>query len=190
MTRRTFWETRWGTRAEFYVDAVVDNTRTIAVFSDVDLWGSEKLHLDPIRDYDQRPMAEIHCCGSTHPVRGYPCDTCHQPFCPACQRCRCDRAAEKERMCTGGCYLKFQPHLLVDGVCEECRSLRPAGGWGLAKRSTGCLDYFMTASAKPCRRSGRCHIARGNRGRRAHPLPQWMNGIAGDIQVIDTAAGE
>ncbi|WP_433757158.1 ImmA/IrrE family metallo-endopeptidase [Nocardia sp. CA-135398] len=121
LTRKTFWETTWGKRADFYIDAISDARRTIAVFSDVDVWGSETLHLDSEREIDQRPAAEIYCCGSTQTVRGYPCDTCHQPHCPKCRYCRCERAALKEQMCTGGCYMKFQPNLLVNGLCEDCQ---------------------------------------------------------------------
>ncbi|MGV9336518.1 ImmA/IrrE family metallo-endopeptidase [Nocardia sp. NPDC003726] len=120
MTRRTFWETPWGTRADFYIDAISDSSRGIAVFSDVDVWGSERLHLDPEREYDQRPVLETYCCGRARTVRGYPCESCHRPYCPQCGHCRCERAALKEQSCNG-CFLKFQPHLLIGGLCEDCR---------------------------------------------------------------------
>lgn len=121
MTRRTFWQTPWGTRADYYVDAVNDSGRVIAVFSDIDLWSSERLHLDQAREFDQRPVTEIYCCGRSQTVRGYPCPDCGQPFCPTCSRCRCQRIAEREQVCSA-CFLRFQPHLLVDSLCEECRS--------------------------------------------------------------------
>ena len=121
MTRRAFWQNPWGSRQDYYVDAVGDVRRVTAVFSDTDVWKAERLHIDAPREYDQRPIAEIRCCGKNQMVRGYPCQVCGEPFCPECQRCRCERSAERERACSG-CYLNFQQHLLVNGKCEECRN--------------------------------------------------------------------
>jgi hypothetical protein len=121
MTRRSFWQTPWRTRQDYYIDAVADVRRVTAVLSDTDVWESETLHIDSPREYDQRPVGEIRCCGQTRTVRGYPCQVCGEPFCPECQRCRCDRRREKEGTCSG-CYLNFQQHLLVDGKCDECRN--------------------------------------------------------------------
>ncbi len=119
-TRRTYWEAPWGTRQDYYADAIRDGRWIVAVLADVDIWGSEQLHIDEQREFDQRPSTEITCCGTTVVVRGYPCGACGQPFCPRCQRCSCDRRAEREQTCST-CYLRFQRHLLVDGVCQECR---------------------------------------------------------------------
>lgn len=122
MTRKTFWRTPWGRQQDYYVDAISDDKRVIAIFSDIDVWNAERLHIDQARDFDQRPVSEIRCCGQTRTVRGYPCGDCGEPYCPECGRCRCQRLAQKEQMCAGRCFLTFQPHLLVDGLCEECRS--------------------------------------------------------------------
>ena len=122
LTRRAFWRTPWGGQEDYYVDAVSDNSRIIAVFSDIDVWNAECLHVDQGREFDQRPVNEIHCCGQTRTVRGYPCQDCGQPYCPVCGNCRCQCITQRERLCAGNCFLKFQPHLLVDGLCEECRS--------------------------------------------------------------------
>lgn len=122
VTRKTFWRTSWGQQEDFYVDAVRDGKRVIAVFSGVDVWDAERLHIDQPREFDQRPAVEVSCCGETRTVRGYPCQECGKPFCPRCGRCRCQQIAEREQICAGRCYLKFQPHLLVDGLCEECRN--------------------------------------------------------------------
>lgn len=121
LTRKTFWSTPWGARGDYYIDAVSDDKRIIAVFSDIDIWGAESLHIDQARDFDRRPVFEIHCCGQIRTVRGYPCQDCRQPHCPECGNCRCQRIAQREQLCAGTCYLKFQPHLLIDGLCEECR---------------------------------------------------------------------
>jgi len=122
MTRKTFWRTTWGSQEDYYIDAVSDGMRVIAVFSGVDVWGAERLHIDQQRGFDRRPATKIHCCGKTQTVRGYPCQDCGQPYCPHCGDCRCQRIAQREQMCAGTCFLRFQPHLLVDGLCEECRS--------------------------------------------------------------------
>ncbi|BCN66523.1 hypothetical protein RE9431_49780 (plasmid) [Prescottella equi] len=121
VTKRVIWRNRWDAPAEFYVDAVHDGgKRVMAVFSDIDLWNAERLHVDPPREFDERPATEIYCCGKSQIARGYPCPTCEQPFCPQCKHCRCERAALREQTCNG-CYLRFQPHLLMAGLCEECR---------------------------------------------------------------------
>jgi hypothetical protein len=122
VTRRTFWRTPWGSQDEYYVDALSDDKRIVAVFSDLDVWGAERLHIDRPREFDQRPTTEIYCCGKTRTVRGYPCPNCGRPFCSQCGLCHCERIAGREQMCAGGCFLRFQPHLLVNGLCEECRS--------------------------------------------------------------------
>jgi hypothetical protein len=121
MRQRTFWADRWDRRAHFYVDAIEDASRTVAVFSDTDLWQAELFHPDGSREYDQRPTLEVHCCGRGHQVRGWPCSTCRTAYCPTCGKCRCDRQADAEVLCSGGCFMKYRPHLLVDGLCEMCR---------------------------------------------------------------------
>lgn len=119
-TGRTYWETPWGRREPFYVDAIHDGRRVIAVFSDRDLWHSEKLHLEPRRDYLERPVRTVTCCGATHEVRGFPCPACDGGYCPICNRCRCQKADDAARPCAG-CSMVFMPHLLEEGRCEECR---------------------------------------------------------------------
>lgn len=123
MTRRISWSNRWGAEAEFYSDAFAEPTRkrVIAVLCDRDLWNSELLHVDPARDFDDRPTLDIYCCGRSTTVRGYPCPTCQQPFCRQCGLCRCERANQREQACNE-CFRSFQPHLLAGGLCEECRS--------------------------------------------------------------------
>lgn len=120
LTRGSYWETPWGRREPFYIDAVHDGRRILAVFSDTDLWACEKLHIEPRREYLHRPDREVTCCGSTRQVRGYPCPTCDGGYCPSCGRCRCQKSADREQTCQG-CYLTYQRHLLVNGRCEDCR---------------------------------------------------------------------
>lgn len=119
--RRSFWAMPWGARADFYLDAVEARSRWVAVMADTDLWGAEKFHPGAPREFNQRPEREVHCCGQTRKVRGYPCPKCDQVPCPDCGKCRCDRQDDELVMCAGECFLKFRPNLLVNGLCEECR---------------------------------------------------------------------
>lgn len=119
-TGRTYWETPWGRRETYYVDAVHDGRRVIAVFSERDLWDCEKLHVEPRRDYLERPVRTVTCCGETHEVRGFPCSACDGGYCPTCSRCQCQKADDAAQPCAG-CFMVFMPHLLKDGRCEECR---------------------------------------------------------------------
>ncbi|HEY0227399.1 MAG TPA: ImmA/IrrE family metallo-endopeptidase, partial [Mycobacterium sp.] len=107
-TGRIMWRTRWGYQQHYYTDAVGEGNRVIAVFCDADEWGSEHLHIDPAREYDQRPVADLTCCGQTTAVRGYPCPDCGQPYCPRCGLCRCQKAALREQRCDN-CTLQYQP---------------------------------------------------------------------------------
>lgn len=121
MTEKSFWRMPWNSHDDYYIDAIAIDKRIIAVFSEIDIWNAERLHLDQPRDFDRRPLLEMHCCGRTRTVRGYPCPTCRHGFCPNCGKCRCDRSSQRERPCAQ-CSLHFQPHLLVNDLCEECRS--------------------------------------------------------------------
>jgi len=118
--QRTFWRMPWGTSAEFYMDAVADPHRTVAILSAEDLWEAEKFHPAVTREYAQRPDLETRCCGQARTVRGWPCDSCGQPYCPACGMCTCQRQSAAEALCSA-CFMSYLPHLLVNGLCEDCR---------------------------------------------------------------------
>lgn len=120
-TKRLTWEMPWKTSAEYYIDAVSDGRRVYVVFSAADVWGVDVFHPADDREFDGRPVLTGHCCKTAFEVRGYPCSECEQPFCPSCKRCRCDRNAQREAMCKGTCFTRYLPHLLVDGLCEDCR---------------------------------------------------------------------
>jgi len=119
--RRSFWTTPWGHREIYYLDAVVNSRRAIAILADTDLWHTELFHPVVQREFRDQTEREVTCCGRTHSVRSYPCPNCHTPFCPSCGKCRCDRQAAAEDRCRGRCGLQYLPHLLEDGLCEECR---------------------------------------------------------------------
>ena len=106
--------------APFYAFVSHDGRRVIAVFADTDLWGVSRLHIEPDREYLSAPTGEVTCCGATRRVRGYPCPTCGGQHCPTCGRCRCEKLAASDTQCRI-CHLTFRPHLLVEGLCEDCR---------------------------------------------------------------------
>lgn len=118
--RRLPWRTPWGVTADFYIDAVGDENRVFAVFCSTDLWDAAKFHPDAPREFDTRPLLKGHCCGVAFERRGYPCPECNDPFCPRCEDCRCARQAKREVLCTA-CFIQYQPHLMVDGLCVACR---------------------------------------------------------------------
>ncbi len=119
-TRRITWPDSWGRTADFYADAIADDRRVIAVLAGHDIWNVDPGYMIQPREFDARPLLTIYCCGQSRTFRGYPCPTCGRGFCPLCRSCQCDRAAETEGSCTG-CFMLFQRHLLVDGLCEGCR---------------------------------------------------------------------
>lgn len=120
ITRRISWRDSFGRTEDFYADAVADDRRVIAVLAGHDIWKVDPGYMIQPRDFDARPLLTVYCCGQSRTFRGYPCPTCGQGFCPACKNCQCDRAAKTEETCTG-CFMLFQRHLLVDGLCEGCR---------------------------------------------------------------------
>ena len=119
-TRRITWRDSWGRTADFYADAIADDRRIIAVLAGYDIWKVDPGYMIQPREFDTRPLLTIFCCGQSRSFRGYPCPTCGKGFCPVCKNCQCDRAAKTEETCTG-CFMIFQRHLLVDGLCEGCR---------------------------------------------------------------------
>lgn len=119
-TRKSFWESPWGKRESFYIDAVHDGRRIIAICSDTDLWNCEKLHVDTPREYSARPVRTVICCGTRAEVRGYPCATCGGGYCKTCGRCKCQKATQDDQQCRS-CFMLYKPYLLVDGRCENCR---------------------------------------------------------------------
>lgn len=119
-TRRITWRDSWHRTAEFYADAVADPQRIIAVLAGDDIWKVEPGYVVQPRDFDKRPLLHSYCCGQDRSFRGYPCPDCGQGFCPVCKDCGCDRRAKTEANCSG-CFMVLQRHLLVDGLCENCR---------------------------------------------------------------------
>lgn len=120
-TRRLSWRTPWGSQADFYIDAVSEDSRVVAVFSETDIWGAATFHPQSGREFDTRLALKGYCCGMGFEATGYPCPSCREAYCPRCKHCKCQRQILREVACTR-CFLQFQPHLVVDGRCEDCRS--------------------------------------------------------------------
>ncbi|MFI8592609.1 ImmA/IrrE family metallo-endopeptidase [Dietzia maris] len=119
-TRRLSWHNQWGGKAEYYVDAIGSEKRIVATFCTTDIWEIDRFHAPIDRDFDARPVASGSCCGQAFERRGYPCPECDQPFCPRCERCRCQRLAESMVTCSQ-CFVMYPSHLIAQGVCEDCR---------------------------------------------------------------------
>ncbi|MET2012990.1 ImmA/IrrE family metallo-endopeptidase [Microbacterium chocolatum] len=121
LTRRITWRDSWGRTEDFYADAVSDDRRVIAILAGHDIWKVDPGYMIQPRDFDTRPLLTIYCCGQDRTFRGYPCPTCGKGFCPVCKNCHCDLTSKTEEACRGTCFQLFQRHLLVDGLCEDCR---------------------------------------------------------------------
>lgn len=119
-TRSRTWQMPWGTSESFYVDAVADDRRTFAVFSAADLWAIDSFHARDNREFDARPTFTGYCCGTEFKGRGFPCAECSKPFCPTCGLCKCQRDEKREAGCSN-CFIMYLPHLLENGLCENCR---------------------------------------------------------------------
>lgn len=113
------WESPWGTHADFYVDGISDDLRLYLVFSSTDLWGTTAGFTAKEIEFTAAPERQIFCCGKTRVSRGFPCSKCGQPFCPNCKECSCDKRAAREGECKE-CRSRVLPHLLQDGLCENC----------------------------------------------------------------------
>lgn len=116
---RMTWTTPWGARTDYYVDATRFRGQILAIFSDQDIWDSERLHLDPEREYLPERRGTVSCCGQIREVSTFPCPSCGEHYCPKCGHCRCDKRAATEVFCER-CFLRKQAHLVVDGVCVDC----------------------------------------------------------------------
>lgn len=120
--QRSWWETPWGERQDFYLDATASARRAYAIIATTDLWNMESFHgSDDTPERPERPAAVRSCaCGYSGTMRGFPCRTCGKHFCPECGKCVCnyrDAAASRCRRCT----VSYAPTALKDGLCSGCR---------------------------------------------------------------------
>jgi hypothetical protein len=114
------WTDGFGRTAGYFADACATETRVHLILAEIDLWGGEEFHFRPVVEADQRPVRTITCCGQTKAVRGWPCAKCGEPDCPICHKCGCERAIEKEKVCSR-CWMSKAANLVgPDGVCVDC----------------------------------------------------------------------
>lgn len=124
----TFTKTWWqmpatSDRRDFYMSTTDIGGYTCAVFAENDLWDVERLHTYTPVEPDRGNDAELRCpCGYTGTTRWWPCPECGVPTCPRCKECECARRARREaRGVCDGCTASVRAHLLVDGLCDDCR---------------------------------------------------------------------
>ncbi|MGH9245481.1 MAG: hypothetical protein ACRD29_14435 [Acidimicrobiales bacterium] len=92
-----------------------------AVFAENDLWGVDTLHVYNPPEPDRGNDATITCpCGYTGTMRWWPCPACGVPTCPKCNECN-RRARREARGTCRRCTASVREHLLVDGLCDNCR---------------------------------------------------------------------
>lgn len=122
-TAKTWWADWHGERRDFYMSASDVDGYVCALFAENDLWNVEALHVyrpfEPDRGYNGR----ISCpCGYNGTTRMFPCKECGVPECPKCRECECQRRDRREARATcGGCLASVRAHLVIDGLCDNCR---------------------------------------------------------------------
>jgi len=118
---KAWWPLGPSDRWDYYLDAIRHDRWIIAVLAETDLWGIDQLHFaqEERQGYD----GQMTCpCGFSGDTPWYPCNECETPLCAKCRKCQCDWRAEREswEMCMG-CTVSVRSHLLVDGICDQCR---------------------------------------------------------------------
>lgn len=121
---KTWWADWRGERRDFYMTAADVGGYTCAVFAENDLWGIERFHGYTPVEPDRGNDATITCpsCGYRGTTRWWPCHACNVPACPKCGECECARRERREQrgQCRN-CFSIVRTHLLVDGLCDNCR---------------------------------------------------------------------
>lgn len=118
----SFWETPWGKRQSFYLDARRRTNWIHGVLAERDLWKTEKLH---IRHEDrERPLERearpVACpCGYRGTTAGMVCEEAEHPYCPRCQECLCHYGNRTQVACSS-CNLVVPAQDLQGGRCSMC----------------------------------------------------------------------
>ncbi len=121
---RGWWADWRGDRREYYMSTADVAGYLCAVLVENDLWQVDVLHTYVEVDEDRGNDAALSCpgCGFTGTTRWWPCSTCGVLPCPRCQKCECDRRERREkRDSCQSCLVSVRSHLLVDGLCDDCR---------------------------------------------------------------------
>ncbi len=119
--KESWWPNSRNERRRYYHHAIRDENNWIyAVFAVNDLWNASCLHLPEPEPAALRRF-QVNCpCGYRGTTTEFPCSACHKAPCPTCG-CDCER---KARLPTGrcqSCSKVVRSHLIVDGLCDDCR---------------------------------------------------------------------
>ena len=103
---------------EFHVDAVREGDYVFAVFTTGHAsW--ERLHILQDRGFTPDEVVCPHCHHSFEAWRKHA--DCWEPECPSCGRCGCHRRQATEESVCSRCFCLVAAHLIVEGVCDDCR---------------------------------------------------------------------
>jgi len=120
----SWWPFSDGEQRAYYLDAASDDSYVYAVFAAADLWNISPLHLSqPSPSRIPTVSRPVLCanCGYQGATYQFPCSDCHQPYCPRCGKCACDRRAWESGQCRI-CFCSVPRRRLRDGVCNDCQS--------------------------------------------------------------------
>jgi hypothetical protein len=108
-------------RREYFMSTATDGGWTVAVFAENNLFEVPGFHIPEQVAEDRGYDGEVTCpCGYSGRTRWWPCAECGQPQCPKCGECDCERRDRLRVACTS-CFVKVQAHLIIDGLCDQCR---------------------------------------------------------------------
>jgi hypothetical protein len=108
-------------RREYFMSCTSAGGWRIAVFAENNLFGVPGFHIPQVVQQDRGYDGSITCpCGNSGKTRWWPCARCGVPQCPRCGDCQCSRE-DRTRIPCSVCFNSVLPHLLIDGVCIDCR---------------------------------------------------------------------
>lgn len=110
---------RTGTASEeFHVDAVRADDYVFAVFTNGQApW----VQLHVLQDRYSGPDEVVcpHCDQSFEAWRRH--EACGEPECSSCGRCGCQQRQATEEVTCSNCFRLVAAHLVIDGLCDDCR---------------------------------------------------------------------
>jgi hypothetical protein len=120
---KSWWARTGNDRRTYYLSTTDIDGMTCAVFAENDLWQVETMHFPDVVEADRGNDATIRCpCGYEGRTRMWPCGRCGVPECPRCHECDCPRRERREqRGRCASCMTSVRSHLLVEGLCDNCR---------------------------------------------------------------------
>jgi len=109
-------------RREYFMSCAAAGSWRIAVFAENNLFDVPGFHIPQEVEKDRGYDGSTTCpCGYSGKTRWWPCNRCGVPECPSCGDCQCSRE-DRTRVACSVCFSSVLPHLLLDGVCVDCRA--------------------------------------------------------------------